>query len=975
MISLVGRVIGEYRLVMTSGSGALGETFRAEYLRDRRICGVKVLHPHLANAPGFGKRFRETVALAAALRHPNILSIENYGESNGHYYIVMEFLGDGSLRTLLQRREEQLPLRRGLALVRMAADALALAHSQGVVHRDLKPENLLLRAGKGPSGEGDLIKVGDFGLTRLLETGLTIGGNAPTGSLAYMSPELCKGLPLDARSDIYSLGIVLYEAVTGYPPFQLKTLAEALSKHGSAAPPPPRGVVGDLPDELERIVLRCLAKSPGDRFTSAAELSTALQAVLSRLKAPPMVNLTADQPKPVVSLEDDKPRVVLREEGAPAPAPPAAEGGQAKKRYRVDLGGSPEPPRVAPPPPSEPAPPGEPPKVVLRQERGPRPTLPQSAPEASPRGALGPRGDSKRIRLALDRDVVTLTPGQPAVVSVTLDNSGRTVDHFSLSVEGVPETWVRGPAVPTQLNPGHRTTVPLTITVPRVAESLAGEYPVTIRASSKEKPSESGTATGHWTVLPFAQSLLNLTPSRARAWRKATLRATLRNQGNAPARYTLSGADEEQVLRCAFAEQQIPLTPGESQSVKLVATGPIRWIGSTELRPFTVRAEASPIGGGATVPEPPLIAQGQFVHRAIIPTWLPPLLIIALLALAYLWQQRTQVQVAILPPTSQVAMGATTRLTAAVTNKQNEQLPDRPVAWSSSDTTVALVSDSGVVQGRREGMALITARSARTSATAQVSVVTARVEALTVTPKRLALKVGGSSVLRFSATDAAGAPLRRDATWQSSDPTVVTVGGNGRVTAKAPGSATVTAMVESKTATADITVPEEAGAAGGGESQDCVAYEPGPLRIIQDKAAGWTVSDGSSNLLTLDNESDARKALALAARHKSHCFLGRANTRPNRSDYVIEYWEKPTGAPTVIDAEDCVRYDKAGLRIVEAGANGFFLTDGRTRLLAADTRQDAQKAWEIAQGHQTLCFIGRGNRRVNQRDYIVQYWK
>jgi serine/threonine protein kinase len=974
MISLVGRVVGEYRLLMTNGSGSLGETFRAEYLRDRRICGVKVLHPHLSSAPGFGKRFRETVALAAALRHPNILPIEDYGESGGHYYIVMEFLGDGSLRTLLQRREEQLPLRRGLALVRMAADALAVAHRQGVVHRDLKPENLLLRAGKGPSGEGDVVKVGDFGLTRLLETGLTIGGNAPTGSLAYMSPELCKGLPLDARSDIYSLGIVLYEVVTGYPPFQLKTLAEALNKHGSAVPPPPRGVVGGLPDELERIVLRCLAKNPGDRFASASELSIALQGVISKLKAPPVVNLTADQPGPIVSLEDDKPRVVLREDGVPAPAgPPAAAETEPKRRYRVDVGESGESPRVAPPAPPEAS--GQPPNVVLRQDRGPRPTLPQSSPEAMPRA--GGRGDSKRIRLALDRDAVSLTPGQPAVVSVTLDNSGRTVDHFSLSVEGVPETWVRGPAVPPQLNPGHRTTVPLTITVPRVAESIAGEYPVTIRASSKEKPSESGTATGHWTVLPFAQSSLSLAPSRARAWRKATLRATLRNQGNAPARYTLSGADEEQVLRCSFAEQQISLTPGESHSVKLAATGPVRWIGGTELRPFTVRAEVAPIGGGATVPEPPLIAAGQFVHRAIIPSWLPPLLIIGLLALAYLWQQRTQIQVAILPPTGQVAIGGTTRLTATVSNKRNEQLPDRPVTWISSDTAVATVSDSGIVQGRREGMALISARSARTSATAQVSVVTARVEALTVTPRRLAMKVGGSTVLRFSATDATGAPLRRDATWQSSDPTVVTVGGNGRVTAKGPGSATVTAMVESKTATTDITVDSviSASAGGGGSTDDCVAYEPGPLRIERDRTAGWTVTDGSTSLLTLDNESDARKALALAARHKSHCFLGRGNTRPNRSDYVIEYWEKPTGAPTVIDVEDCVRYDRRGLRIVEAGANGFFLTDGRSRLLAADTRKDAQKAWEIAQANQMLCFIGRGNRRVNQRDYIVQYWQ
>jgi hypothetical protein len=237
------------------------------------------------------------------------------------------------------------------------------------------------------------------------------------------------------------------------------------------------------------------------------------------------------------------------------------------------------------------------------------------------------------------------------------------------------------------------------------------------------------------------------------------------------------------------------------------------------------------------------------------------------------------------------------------------------------------------------------------------------------------MKMGGSVILRAQARDGAGRILRRDFTWQSSDPTVATVGGNGRVTAKGPGSATITALSEAKTATADVTVAELPPGQTAGETQDCVNYDPAPLRVVSDRSAGWVLTDGSTNLLTLDNESDAQRALALARRHKSHCFLGRGNTRPNRSDYIIEYWEAPTGAPTVIDAEDCVRYDPAALRIAESGAQGFVLTDGRSRLLAADTQKDAQKAWDIAQKHSMLCFIGRGNARVNQRDYIVQYWK
>jgi hypothetical protein len=149
--------------------------------------------------------------------------------------------------------------------------------------------------------------------------------------------------------------------------------------------------------------------------------------------------------------------------------------------------------------------------------------------------------------------------------------------------------------------------------------------------------------------------------------------------------------------------------------------------------------------------------------------------------------------------------------------------------------------------------------------------------------------------------------------------------------------------------------------------------DPAPLKITSDQRR--LRHRRQQQPAHASTTSDAQQALAFARRYKSHCFLGRGNTRPNRSDYIIEYWEAPTRAPTVIDAEDCVRYDAGGLRIAESGAQGFVLTDGRSRLLAADNQKDAQKAWDIAQKHSMLCFIGRGNRRLNQRDYIVQYWK
>jgi hypothetical protein len=153
-----------------------------------------------------------------------------------------------------------------------------------------------------------------------------------------------------------------------------------------------------------------------------------------------------------------------------------------------------------------------------------------------------------------------------------------------------------------------------------------------------------------------------------------------------------------------------------------------------------------------------------------------------------------------------------------------------------------------------------------------------------------------------------------------------------------------------------------------------------PLDVVRDRETGLVTEPRAAELagafrFLLDNETDARRALALAKRHKAHCFLGRENARPNRNDYVIEYWEGASGVPTRIDVEDCVPLDRPSLRIADLGAAGWVLADSRARLLLADSRDDARRAWEIAQRSSALCFIGRGNGRTNQRDYLVQYWR
>jgi hypothetical protein len=165
------------------------------------------------------------------------------------------------------------------------------------------------------------------------------------------------------------------------------------------------------------------------------------------------------------------------------------------------------------------------------------------------------------------------------------------------------------------------------------------------------------------------------------------------------------------------------------------------------------------------------------------------------------------------------------------------------------------------------------------------------------------------------------------------------------------------------------------GGGGGTGRQDCLSYNPNDLRIENEGFRGWLLTDGRSRMKMLDTRADAARALALARKHTAHCFIGRDNNRPNRRDFIMEYWTGDSGIVTTIPGEDCISYNPSSLEIRNEGLRGWLLTDGSSRMQMLANRADAEQALGVASGSSQQCFIGRNNTRPNRQDYILLYWR
>jgi len=277
MANMAGRTLGKYRLTERLGRGGMAEVYRAYQPNLERDVAIKVMHSYLAEDENFVGRFKREAKAVAQLRHPHIVQVYDFDIEDDTYYMVMEYIAGETLKERIKQLNaegKRMPLKEVVRILGDLCNALDYAHVQGRVHRDIKPANVMF--------DVERLVLTDFGIASIVGGTRYTATGAMVGTPAYMSPEQGQGEPGDVQSDVYSLGIILYEMVTGQVPYDADTPLAIILKHLNEPLPLPRKVIADVPPAVERVILKAMAKSPDDRYQSAGALAEALKAAVEK---------------------------------------------------------------------------------------------------------------------------------------------------------------------------------------------------------------------------------------------------------------------------------------------------------------------------------------------------------------------------------------------------------------------------------------------------------------------------------------------------------------------------------------------------------------------------------------------------------------------------------------------------------------------------------------------------------------------
>jgi serine/threonine protein kinase len=296
--NLSGKSLGNYQIQELLGKGGMAEVYKAYHEKLDRFVTIKVLHPYLVEGEDFLARFEREAKAVAGLRHANIVQIHDFNVEDDHYYMVMEFINGGTLQEklmALSKTSSYLPVEQVVSILSQVGAALDFAHKNGILHRDIKPSNVLL------DSQGNAF-LADFGIARMMSTTQFTATGALIGTPTYMSPEQGQGLELDPASDIYSLGIVLFEMLTGKTPFASDTPLAVIHKHIHEPPPKASELRPEIPASVEAVIDKAIAKNPLDRYQSARELVSAFEGALTPELMSKLDALGAPGERPVASL-------------------------------------------------------------------------------------------------------------------------------------------------------------------------------------------------------------------------------------------------------------------------------------------------------------------------------------------------------------------------------------------------------------------------------------------------------------------------------------------------------------------------------------------------------------------------------------------------------------------------------------------------------------------------------------------------